>query len=34
MTLTFDARSPEWKRVPDSERNKLGIKVDDDGDFW
>ena len=27
-------RSEEWKKVPAKEREKMNIKIDDDGDFW
>ena len=26
--------SEEWKNVPHKEKEKLGLKVDDDGEFW
>lgn len=26
--------SPEWKKVPKSERDKMGLNFDDDGEFW
>lgn len=26
--------SDEWKRVPKSEREKMGLNFDDDGEFW
>lgn len=26
--------SEEWKRVPKSERDKMGLTFDDDGEFW
>ena len=26
--------SEEWKRVPKSERDKMDLKVEDDGEFW
>ena len=26
--------SEEWKKVPHKEREKLGLKVEDDGEFW
>jgi imidazoleglycerol phosphate synthase glutamine amidotransferase subunit HisH len=27
-------RSEEWNKVPKKERDKLGLKVEDDGEFW
>lgn len=27
-------RSEEWQRVPKKERNNLGLKAEDDGEFW
>ena len=27
-------RSDEWKKVPAKEKEKMNIKIDDDGDFW
>ena len=27
-------RSSEWKNIPSKERDKMNIKVDDDGNFW
>ncbi|CAI8004166.1 Calpain-5, partial [Geodia barretti] len=27
-------QSEEWKKVPAKEREKMNIKIDDDGDFW
>lgn len=26
--------SPEWKKVPKNEREKMGLNFDDDGEFW
>jgi calpain-5 len=26
--------SSEWKKIPSKDRDKMNIKVDDDGDFW
>ena len=30
----FVCRSEEWKKLPAKEREKMNIKIDDDGDFW
>jgi hypothetical protein len=30
----FCCSSEEWKKVPQKEKDKLGLKVDDDGEFW
>ena len=27
-------RSEEWKKIPAKEREKMDLKIDDDGDFW
>ena len=32
MTLYF--RSPEWNKVTQAEREKLGLTFEDDGEFW
>ena len=26
--------SEEWKRVPNSEKKRMGFTVEDDGEFW
>ncbi len=26
--------SDEWSRVPNSEKEKMELKVEDDGEFW
>lgn len=33
MKICFSS-SEEWKRVPKSERERLGLTFDDDGEFW
>ena len=30
----FICSSEEWNKVPKKERDKLGLKVEDDGEFW
>lgn len=30
----YDFSSDEWGRVPKSEKDKMGLKVADDGEFW
>ena len=32
--VLFLCRSEEWNKVPKKERDKLGLKVEDDGEFW
>lgn len=32
--MLYGCSSEEWKNVPDKEKDKLGIKVEDDGEFW
>lgn len=27
-------RSPEWRFIPESEKQELGLTFDDDGEFW
>ena len=27
-------RSKEWSQISEKEKNKLGLKVEDDGEFW
>lgn len=37
LTLTFvfaRGSSEEWNKVSKSEREKLGVTVQDDGEFW
>ena len=28
------SRSPEWNQIPNKEKDKLGLTVKDDGEFW
>ena len=30
----FSFRSDEWTKISKKDREKLGIKVEDDGEFW
>ena len=30
----FFSRSPEWRFIPESEKEELGLTFDDDGEFW
>lgn len=32
--LQFNSRSPEWTRISKSEKEKLGLTFEDDGEFW
>jgi len=32
--LHLDSRSPEWNIISKSEKEKLGLTVEDDGEFW
>jgi hypothetical protein len=27
-------RSPEWNRILARDREKIGLKIEDDGEFW
>jgi len=30
----FTDRSPEWRFIPEHERQEIGLVFDDDGEFW
>ena len=30
----FDCSDPEWQKIPKSEREKMGIVFEEDGEFW
>lgn len=30
----LSVRSPEWRFIPESEKEELGLTFDDDGEFW
>ncbi len=32
--LNMNSRSPEWMKIPKSEKEKLGLTFEDDGEFW
>lgn len=32
--VLFLLRSPEWKKVSDSEKKELGLTFEDTGEFW
>ncbi|CAL8072205.1 unnamed protein product [Orchesella dallaii] len=32
--LNMNSRSPEWVKIPKSEKEKLGLTFEDDGEFW
>ena len=34
LSCLLSLRSEEWSKVTSKDREKLGIKVEDDGDFW
>ena len=34
MCISDCHRSEEWNKVPKKERDKLGLKIEDDGEFW
>ena len=34
QSLSLHYSSAEWKNLDDSQREKLGIKAEDDGEFW
>jgi len=34
MILHSSYSSEEWKKVSKSEREKMGMTVEDDGEFW
>lgn len=34
MRLSFVNRSPEWRFIPDHEKEELGLTFDMDGEFW
>ncbi|XP_046628008.1 calpain-A-like [Neodiprion virginianus] len=33
-TGAWSDNSPEWKCIPESNKKTLGLKIDDDGEFW
>ena len=33
-SVSLNFSSAEWKNLDDSQREKLGIKAEDDGEFW
>lgn len=32
--LPLFIRSPEWRFIPDEEKEEIGLTFDDDGEFW
>jgi len=32
--LRLNSRSPEWAKISKSEKDKLGLTFEDDGEFW
>ena len=32
--LRMNSRSPEWTKISKSEKDKLGLTFEDDGEFW
>ena len=32
--LLIFLRSPEWRFIPDEEKEEIGLTFDDDGEFW
>lgn len=32
--INMNSRSPEWMKIPKSEKEKLGLVFEDDGEFW
>jgi len=32
--LLIFLRSPEWRFIPDKEKEEIGLTFDDDGEFW
>lgn len=34
LLIDFILRSPEWRYIPESEKEEIGLTFDDDGEFW
>ena len=34
LTSGSPGRSPEWSKISDAEREKIGLTFDNDGEFW
>lgn len=32
--ILYHRRSPEWKSIPDKEKDRIHFKCKDDGEFW